>query len=179
MAEGFRMLRGKAIADLAGTAACLLLALSAGCGAYRVPRVEPLGPVPVRHALGEARDHNWRVRVFLPDTTLAGRAAFVTDTSVRIAETTVRLADIRQLDRWARADLGGRPAGAFVGAGLGMLLGSLNRGFWQFGYERPCNGSCALGIFVPWIAGSTLAGTMIGSAVHPPRGRWTTVWTRP
>lgn len=174
----YALRRGTAMAERARAAvvACAFPALLGGCGIYSIPKVEPLGPVSAHQALIEARNANWRVRVTLVGSQVEGRAAFVTDTTVQIGGQVQPLSEVNRLERWANTDLGGRPAGALVGGFAGVLAAAAYRGFWEFGFERGCDAVCTFTIFIPTIAIDALAGTMVGSIVHRPKGRWTTVW---
>jgi hypothetical protein len=149
-----------------------------GCGIFRVSRVEPFEGVPAREALARARNGNWRVRARAGVAQPEGRVSFLTDSTVEIGGSRVRLVELTELDRWSATDLGGKPVGAIVGGVAGVVLGSLWRSYYEYGQETWCTVGCTLRIYMPSIGVTGLPGAGIGSVVHPPAGDWVAIWKR-
>ena len=132
---------------------------------------------PVEDVLLRGRDGNWRVRVHA-DSTYSGRVTFVAADAARIGDVRVPFAAVQRVDRRYDRDAGGKKTGAVIGAAIGVGLGFMGIGFWEYGNERKCSPWCQIRIVAPTSAVVGLIGGLIGGAIDPPTHGWATVWER-
>ena len=125
--------------------------------------------------LEQARRQRWEIRAAtLTGTHHTGRVTEVTDSTIAIAQTRIRLLDLSTLER-KRVNHSTTLAGALVG-GLGGLVLGVGFAAWGCSNDDHCADSAFVVAGALTSAGAAL-GAIVGGTLGPPE--WRLVWRRP